>query len=68
MIIGQIKLKIYAFTISDQDVKIPPETPLTPPEAPLREHLKRKLLKIIKRDFICFIKMHFYINRSDFDV
>jgi hypothetical protein len=30
MIFGQIKLKIYAFNISDQDVKIPPETPWSP--------------------------------------
>ena len=59
MIFGQIKLKIYAFTISDQDVKIPPETPLTPPEAPSRGHLKVKPLKIVKREIICFIKMHF---------
>ena len=55
MIFGQIKLKIYKFTISDQDVKIPPETPLTPPEAPLRGPLTPKLLKIVKRDIICFI-------------
>jgi hypothetical protein len=55
----QIKLKIYAFNISDQDVNIPPETPLTPLEAPLRWHLKPKLLKIVKRDVICFIKIHF---------
>ena len=59
MIFGQIKLKIYAFNISDQDVKIPPETPLTPPEAPLRGHLKPKLLKIVKRDVTWFITMHF---------
>jgi hypothetical protein len=55
MIFGKIKLKIYALNISDQDVKIPP----APPEAPLRGHLKPKLLKIVKRDVICFIKMHF---------
>jgi hypothetical protein len=66
MIFGQIRLKICAFNISDEDVKIPaetpltrPETPLTPPEAPLREHLKPKLLKIVKRNVICFIIMHF---------
>ena len=59
MIFGQIKLKIYAFNISDQDVKIPPETPLTPPESPLRGHLKPKLFKTVKMDVICFIKMHF---------
>jgi hypothetical protein len=34
MIFGQIKLKIYTFNISEQDVKIPPETPLTPHGAP----------------------------------
>ena len=59
MIFGQIKLKIYAFTISDQDVKMPPETPLTPPEAPLRGQLKPKLLKIVIGDVKCFIRMHF---------
>ena len=59
MIFGQIKLKIYAITITDQDVKIPPETPLTLPEAPLRGHLKPKNFKIVKRDVKCFIKMNF---------
>ena len=50
MTFGQIMLKIYAFTTSDQDVKMPPETPLTPPEAPSRGLLKPKLLKTVKRD------------------
>ena len=32
MIFGQIKLKTYAFSTSDQDVQMPLETPLTPPD------------------------------------
>ena len=36
MMIGQIKLKICGFTTSDEDVKMPPENPLTHPRAPLR--------------------------------
>jgi hypothetical protein len=59
MIFGKIKLTTYASNISDQDVKITPETSLFPPEAPLRGHLKPKLLKIVKRGVLCFIKIDF---------
>jgi hypothetical protein len=46
MIFGQIKLRICALTTSDQDVKISPKAPLTPPEAPWREHLKKNFSKV----------------------
>ena len=59
MIFSQIELYRYAFITSDQDFKLPQETPLTPPEAPFRGHLKPRLLKIVKMDVICFIQIHF---------
>ena len=43
MIFGKLKLKIYAFTTSDQDVKLPPENLVTPTEAALRVHLSKLL-------------------------